>query len=123
MKIRLHCNWKKLLLGQEIGNLGFHAIEIDESAIIGNNHRIYWILGLIDRITKEARIFCVLENRTRDNLLPFVKENVNTNDNVEEEISEAESNKARIYSDCFQSYQVSDFARMNYILKRINHSL
>ena len=81
------------------------------------------MLGLIDRITKEARIFCVLENSTRDNLLPFVKENVNTNDNQEEEISEAESTKTRIYSDCFQSYQVSDFARMNYILKRINHSI
>ena len=119
----MYYNWKKSLLGQEIGNLGFPAIDIDEIAIIGNNHRIYWMLGLIDRITKEARIFCVLENRTRDNLLPFVKEDVSTNDNEEEEISEAESTKTRIYSDCFQSYQVSDFPRMNYILKRINHSI
>ena len=81
------------------------------------------MLGLIDRITKEARIFCVLENHTRDNLLPFVKESANTNENEEEEISEAESTKTRTYSDYFQSYHVSDFARMNYILKRINHSI
>ena len=44
-----------------------------------------------------------------------MKENVNINDNEEEEISEAESTKTRIYSDCFQSYQVSDFVRINYI--------
>ena len=72
------------------------------------------MLWLIDRITKEARIFCVLENRNRANLLSLVKENVNT---------EAESTKTLIYSDCFQSYQVADFAQMNYILKRINHSI
>ena len=41
IKFRLHYNWKKSFLGQELGNLGFPAIEIDESAIIGNNHHIY----------------------------------------------------------------------------------
>ena len=81
------------------------------------------MLWLIDRITKEARIFCVLENRNRANLLSLVKENVNTNDNDEEEVSEAEITKTRIYSDCFQMYQAADFAQMNYILKRINHSI
>ena len=56
IKFRLHYNWKKSFLGQEIGNLGFTSIEIDESAIIRNNHHIYWMFGLIDHITKEARI-------------------------------------------------------------------
>ena len=60
------------------------------------------MFGLIERITKEARIFCVLENRTRANLLSLVKENVNTNDNEDEEVSEAERTKTPIYSDCFQ---------------------
>lgn len=68
------------------------------------------MFGLIDCITKEARIFYVLENRTKDNLLSRVKENFNTNDN-EEEVSESESNKTLIYSECFQSYQVSDFEK------------
>ena len=31
--------------------------------------------------------------------------------------------KIRIYSDCFRSYQVSDFKEMGYILNRVNHSI
>ena len=123
INLRLLHNWKKSYLGLQIGNLGFPLVEIDESVIIGNNNHIYWMLGLIECITKEVRIFCVLENRSRDILLLIVKVNVYTNEYEEEEISEVESTKTRIYSDCFQFYQVADFAQMNYILKKISHSI
>ena len=29
----------------------------------------------------------------------------------------------RIYSDCFQSYQINDFNNCGYILNRVNHSV
>ena len=44
------------------------------------------MLGLNDCVTKDARIFCVLDNNRKYNLLPIVKGKVNTNDNEEEVI-------------------------------------
>ena len=35
-------------------------MEINESKIISSSSEIYWIFGLVDHITKEARIFTVL---------------------------------------------------------------
>ena len=31
--------------------------------------------------------------------------------------------KTRVFSDCFRSYQPSDFCSMGYILKQVNHSV
>ena len=95
-------------------------MEIDESKIIGNKDHIYWMLGAIDRFTREARIFCVLEDRTKQSLLPIIR----ANDDEGEEFNDIiETTKTRIYSDCYQTYQPVDFERMGYILKRINHSI
>ena len=105
IKIEMHKNWKNKLLGESITEKGFAAIEIDESEIIGNSEIIYWMFGLIDRVTKEARIFCVLNDRTKNNLLPLVKNNVLSNDMNEfeddenMEIDEKYQNNTRIYSD------------------------
>ena len=63
------------------------------------------MFGLIDLVTREACIFCVLEDLTKDNLLLIVKENVNTNDN-EEEVNESENTKTLLYSDCFRIFQI-----------------
>ena len=129
IKIEMHKNWKNKLLGESITEKGFAAIEIDESEIIGNSEIIYWMFGLIDRVTKEARIFCVLNDRTKNNLLPLVKNNVLSNDMNEfeddenMEIDEEYQINTRIYSDCYSSYQVNDFRNMGYILKRVNHSV
>ena len=129
IKIEMHKNWKNKLLGESITEKGFAAIEIDESEIIGNSEIIYWMFGLIDRVTKEARIFCVLNDRTKNNLLPLVKNNVLSNDMNEfeddenMEIDEEYQINTRIYSDCYSSYQVNDFLNMGYILKRVNHSV
>ena len=65
------------------------------------------MFGLIDRVTKEARIFCVLNDRTKNNLLPLVKNNVLSNDENEfeedenMEIDEEYQINTRIYSDCY----------------------
>ena len=70
------------------------------------------MFGIINRATKEARVFSVLNNRTKENLLPIIKNNIATDENAineEEELSEDESVKTRIYSDCFSSYQANDF--------------
>ena len=39
--------------------LGYGLVEIDESEIIGNSQQIYWMFGIIDRKTKDSRIYCV----------------------------------------------------------------
>ena len=48
-------------------------MEIDESEIVGNGQMIYWMFGIIERNTKEAIIFSVLNDRTKRNLIPYVK--------------------------------------------------
>ncbi len=45
-------NWKSNLLGIKIGEKGYERCEIDESSIIGNQNKIYWMLGIIDRFSK-----------------------------------------------------------------------
>ena len=108
---------------------GVARVEIDESEIIGNQNKILWMFGMIDRADKEARVFCVMNNRTKENLLPIIKENIYTYDeNEENEDSDENINldislKTRIYSDCFSVYQANDFKDMGYILHRVNHSV
>jgi hypothetical protein len=84
IKINTYLKWKKSYLGEEIGSTGYPSIEIDESKIIGNNNTIYWIYGLIFRTTKEALIFCVLNNNLPEHL----------------------STKTCVYSDSFSSYKL-----------------
>ena len=59
-------------------------------------------------------------------MLSLVKNNVITaeeEDNDDEDLTENESVKTRIYSDSFSSYLVNDIKEMGYILKRVNHSV
>ncbi len=128
LRKKMHLKWSKSLLGEDgtLDKNGYISCEIDESEIIGNNNVIYWMFGIINRATKEARVFYVLNNRTKENLLPIIKNNIATDENAineEEELSEDESVKTRIYSDCFSSYQVNDFKEMGYILNKVNHSV
>ena len=105
-------------MGSEPAENGVPRIEIDESEIIGNQNNIIWMFGLIVRADKKTRVFCVLNNRTKENLLPIIERNVLTND--------TDNNlnlKTRIYSDSYASYQPNDFEERGYILHRVNHSV
>ena len=121
----MYTEWEKNLLGIEINpKLGYSSVEIDENKIISSGNLIYWMFGVIDRNTKEARARCVLNNRTKKNLLTLVEKYVNTIDiNEEGDDIEDFSLKTRVYSDCFRSYRVSGFNEMGFILKSVNHSI
>ena len=74
IRIKMHKIWEKELLGIEINpEFGYPAVEIDESKIISSGEEIYWMFGAIDRNTKDARIWCVLKDRTKARLLPLIK--------------------------------------------------
>lgn len=77
------------------------------------------MFGLIDRVDKKAKVFCVMSDRRKETLLPLVKKHVYTS-GLENENPEFAT---RIYSDCFSVYQVSDFADMGFLLKKVNHSI
>lgn len=87
------------------------------------------MFGIIDRCTKDARVYCVMNDWIKENLLPLIKKNIYTyisDDNDEDEI-EDENNEynlqIRIYSDCFASYHSNDFREIGYILHKVNHSV
>ena len=68
-------------MGNNLTESGFPIFEIDENEIIWNSEVIYWIFGIIERISKESRVFCVLNNRSSDNLLKLIKDNIATHEN------------------------------------------
>lgn len=105
IKIFYHTLWKNEPLGLEPAENGKSRIEIDESKIIGNSNTVIWMFGLIVRFNKDARIFCIIWDRTKEKLLPIVKDNVYTND-------ENDETRTRIYSDYFATYQTEDFENM-----------
>ena len=39
------------------------------------------MFGMIDRVNKECRVYCVLNDRTANNLMKLIKENIATNEN------------------------------------------
>ena len=114
-----HNYWKKNLLGLEPAEEGLPRIEIDESEVIGNSQKILWMFGLIDRSTKEARIFSVMDDRRKEKLLPLIRKNVYTYDIIEDN----RDYRTRIYSDCYSVYRQDDFNAMGFLLHRVNHSI
>ncbi len=111
--------WEREPLALEPAEQGYPCVEIDETSIIGNANDVIWAFGIIDRSNKNARVFCVLNDRRKVTLLPLIKKNVNT-------IAPINENKeftTRVFSDCFSSYRESDFNGMNYILHCVNHSV
>ena len=123
IKTNMHKLWNNNIMGHNLTEHRYPLFEIDESEIIGNNEKIYWMFGIIDRISKESRVFCVLNNRTANNLMKIIKENVTTNENLDMDLDEEYIENARIYSDCFAAYQPNTFKENGYILKRVNHSV
>ena len=60
-----HKNWKIEKLGNNICEKGYACMEIDESSIIGNNTKVYWMFGIIDHHSKDVRVFTILNDRTK----------------------------------------------------------
>ena len=71
IKVKMHKEWKKSMLGVEPCTGGVPRVEIDESKIIGNSEKVYYMFGIIDRSNKNCRVFCVMDNRSRESLLPI----------------------------------------------------
>ena len=127
IKIKMHAIWKKNHLGNDISVGAVPRLEKDESKLIGNESKVYWMFAIICRETKKCRIFCVCDNRSRESLLPIIKENVDTYNDLNEYNSLEDIHKyslcTRIYSDCWSAYQLSDFMDCGFLLHRVNHSL
>ena len=81
------------------------------------------MLGLICRKTKDDRVFCVHNNRIKQKLLPIIVNNVTTIHNEEDNLAESQSIKTLIFSNSFSSYQINDFKELDFILKKVNHSV
>ena len=116
---------EKNLLGLESSEKGVPRIKIDESKIIGNNDNIIWMFGMIDRYDKGERVYCVMNNRTQNNLLKLVCDNVYTVNNSFDENNDNihSAFNTRIYSDSFASYQTGLFEEKGFILHLVNHSI
>ena len=119
IKNKFHMMWKRQPLALEPTDQGYPEIEIDKTSIIGNANSIIWAFGIIDRCIKDARIFCVLNDRRKETLLPLIRKNVSTMPphNGNNEFT------TRVFSDFFASYRKEDFMGMDYILNRVNHSV
>ena len=72
------------------------------------------MFGIYDRGSKDCRIFYVDNNRTKETLLPIVKNNIFTPYNFI--VNNTDPNEGqystRIFSDCFSSYQLGDFNQL-----------
>ena len=129
IKIEMHKEWRNNKLGHQPSSGGVPRLEIDESKILGNINKIYWMFGIIDRASGDCRVFCVLDNRAKESLLPLVIQNVATIDDIKGNNynSNEELHKyclsTRIYSDCWSAYQFNDFKQKGFYLHRVNHSI
>ena len=120
-----HNIWNINQLGIEPDETVKSRIEVDESKIVTINNEVRWMLGITDQATKEVRIFYLNNDRTKEHILPFIKKNVYTfpvsiRNNTDDD---TDYPATRIYTDSFQTYQISDFNSMGFILHRINHSI
>ena len=66
------------------------------------------MFGIIDRSSKEARVFSVYDDRRKEKLLPIISNNVETIDHNDGDIDL----RTRVYSDCFSAYLENDFNAM-----------
>ena len=121
IKNKMHKIWKEYKLVLKPYESGKPSCEIDESKIVNYKNETRWMFGIYDRDTKEVRIFYVDNNRTKESLIPIIKNNIFSNYNNLLNNSEPNDEifSTRIYSECFQSYQVSDFNEIGYIFIRL----
>ena len=75
---KTHNDWMQNKMGMEPGLDGKSRIEIDESKVVSFGNTVRWMLGLVDRGNYDIRIFFVNDNRTKESMLPIIKNNVYT---------------------------------------------
>ena len=126
IKLRMHETWKKEPLCYNIDG-EIPRVEIDESKLIANQEKTYWMFGIIERKSKNCRVFTVLDNRTRQTLIPIILNNVYTINDLSEYHNNQDihlySLSTRVYSDCWRAYNEIDFKNNGFILHRVNHSV
>ena len=59
-------------MGIELDISRVSRLEIDQSSIIGNPSTVLWIFGIIDRVSKNTRVWCVMNVRRKKKLLPYL---------------------------------------------------
>ena len=118
-------DWNQNKMGMEPGVDGKSRIEIDESKVVTFGNTVRWMFDLCDRGKYDIRIFFVNDNRTRETILPIIKNNVYTPFPSIVDNKDLDSNypSTRIYSDYFTTYQTPDFNNMGFILYKVNHSI
>ena len=79
------------------------------------------MFGIIDRVNKDSRVFCVLNDRTANNLMKILTNKEATNEYHNMDLDEEYLENTHIFSDSFASYQPNKFRDYGYILKRVNH--
>ena len=57
IRLKYHKIWNETSLGTELDDDGLSGIEIDESTVIGNEQKVIWMFGLINRVDKKAKVF------------------------------------------------------------------
>ena len=118
--------WNEKKLGTEPCQNGKSYCEINESKIVRYNNGKRWMFDIYDRGSKEVRIFYVDNNHTQDTLLPIIKNNIYTffnSINNNEDPDDDYYYPTRIFSDCFQSYQISEYNNLGFKLHKVNHSV
>ena len=73
-----HNIWKHNYLGVEPTEDRKAKVEIDETELICNSEKVLWLFGIIDRATKDTRVFSIMTNRRKENLIPIIEPNVYT---------------------------------------------
>ncbi len=76
------------------------------------------MFSILDRVDKNAKVWCVMNVRRKEKLLPYLKNNVFTpSNNNDDEF------KTRIYFNCYAAYKPEDFSNMGYVFHPVNHSV
>ena len=68
------------------------------------------MIGITYSFSKNARVWCVMNDRPKEKLLTYMKNNIYTLG-----IEDNSEFATRIYSDCFSSYREEDFTNMGYV--------
>ena len=107
---------KKIL--EEVNDIYF-TLEI--SFEINTNEIIYFNFGMVEIKNKEVWGFCILINRTKENILLYIKNFIKADEYWKNKIQENIRIKTIIYSYCFLNYHVNNFKQMSHNLKCLNH--